>query len=505
MRLSDSAKQKLESVLARPCGASEIIGGRIMTEQADRIVAVDRGAKRVSRRVVVRGAAWSIPVIAAAVATSAEAASSSLVLSFNTPAAATTCGPYPTTVLTAARNGAPAAGVAVTVSLPSGLTWADGSTAPKTFVTNAQGQVDLTNQIKVPKTAASYTLTGSAAGATTATTTDTFQLGTVLSTHANSGTVVTAVSPTIINGKEILVPTQTQNDANYVPYAAVLTSDGKVVDGTTGKVLATGVVDAAVGVVNGVPTVYYITTAGQVYSLAQGSSTPTLLSTIPGATQIKATTGPNGNVSLAIMTSTNSVYTGSGTLVANNVSSFGVVAGSGTSGRIYYTTSTGQAIQYIIANGSQTTYGTVSGTPVDTEAIGGGGGVVSTYTLTSTGNLYFWQGTVNGAPTNSMVLIATNVTDFEPWIDYGTPNQPEVSYLTTTGGGTWSYNGGSPVTHTNPAWPAGTTIASVRPGIAIVRESNGDVRWLNNPSNLVQANSIDAVGTTNGALVLAPC
>ncbi|MFJ4165491.1 hypothetical protein ACIPY5_08035 [Microbacterium sp. NPDC089698] len=128
---------------------------------------------RVSRRTVVQGAVWSLPIIAAAAATPLAAASvAAPALKFvNGPYTATGCGPLGDVVLNLTSNGTtPDAGKTVTVSLPAGLRWADGSTAPKSF-----SPTDTTGRITIPSgqilgvTATSAVLTATSSTGATAT------------------------------------------------------------------------------------------------------------------------------------------------------------------------------------------------------------------------------------------------------------------------------------------------------------------------------------------------
>jgi len=122
---------------------------------------------QVSRRTVVLGAAWSVPVIAAAVSVPVSSASAGQpTLAFlNGPFAVTACDPIPQLVIQATTNGTtPAIGTTVTVALPDGLTWSDGTTAPRSFVTDNAGQVKL-DGLKLVDTRVSGDLTLIADGA----------------------------------------------------------------------------------------------------------------------------------------------------------------------------------------------------------------------------------------------------------------------------------------------------------------------------------------------------
>ncbi|SFR39804.1 hypothetical protein SAMN04488591_1008 [Microbacterium azadirachtae] len=155
---------------------------------------------QVSRRTVVQGAVWSVPVIAVAAAMPLTAASViAPALKFvNGPYAATGCGPLGDVILNLTSNGtAPDAGKTVTVSLPTGLRWADGTTAPKSFA-----QTDATGSITIPSgqilgasaTAAVLTATSSTGATATAPVTVTPNL-VARDWRAGDGTIVTFANP----------------------------------------------------------------------------------------------------------------------------------------------------------------------------------------------------------------------------------------------------------------------------------------------------------------------
>ncbi|WP_353112312.1 hypothetical protein [Microbacterium sp.] len=96
----------------------------------------------VARRTIVRGAAWSLPVIAAATAVPRAVASGGLALSFDRST-------YPvdpwtpfTSTVSAVRDGAPAPGESVTVTVTDGLIFPDG-TSRYTGVTDSNGSLAL--------------------------------------------------------------------------------------------------------------------------------------------------------------------------------------------------------------------------------------------------------------------------------------------------------------------------------------------------------------------------
>lgn len=124
--------------------------------------------KAFSRRTIVKGAAWSLPVVAAAVAVPAHAASTGVVITpGNQPVPTGVCTPLGSISFTITNNGAPAAGQAIIVTLPpaapsgqSSFHWDDNTTAPKTFTSDANGVVDLTNHIVTSSTPGTYTVFG---------------------------------------------------------------------------------------------------------------------------------------------------------------------------------------------------------------------------------------------------------------------------------------------------------------------------------------------------------
>jgi len=125
-------------------------------------------AKGLSRRTIVKGAAWSLPVVAAAVAVPAYAASNGVVINPGSqPVPTGVCTPVGNISFTITNNGAPVANQAIIVTLPSAAPagqssfhWDDNSTAPKTFVSDANGVVDLTNHIVTSSTPGTYTVFG---------------------------------------------------------------------------------------------------------------------------------------------------------------------------------------------------------------------------------------------------------------------------------------------------------------------------------------------------------
>jgi hypothetical protein len=116
-------------------------------------------ATGISRRVVVQGAAWSIPVIAAAVAAPLAAASGDAALNFTLPAYAGAACTEITNVQASLTNssGAPEPGKPITVTLSDGYTFADGSTT-HTGTTDSSGKITLP-AVRVPATGGNASFT----------------------------------------------------------------------------------------------------------------------------------------------------------------------------------------------------------------------------------------------------------------------------------------------------------------------------------------------------------
>lgn len=141
---------------------------RVPADAPDWTIPDETDPAGIRRRTVVLGAAWSVPVIAAAVAVPLAAASTTdLVLEFiDGPYQALACGPLPDITVRATRSGAAAPGEPIIVTLPAGLTWSDGTTAPRTMVSDANGDVVLTG-VLAGNTNGNYAL-GATSGAATA-------------------------------------------------------------------------------------------------------------------------------------------------------------------------------------------------------------------------------------------------------------------------------------------------------------------------------------------------
>lgn len=138
------------------------------TEDAQTITRSSAVPSGVSRRTVVKTTAWSVPVIAVAMATPMAAASVAPTLEFtNGPYSADACGPVGEVILQLTTDGTtPAPAQPVTVTLPSGLSWADGATGSKVFTTDANGNVTIGAGAIVGSASGTHSITATAGGGT---------------------------------------------------------------------------------------------------------------------------------------------------------------------------------------------------------------------------------------------------------------------------------------------------------------------------------------------------
>lgn len=147
----------------------------------------------VPRRTVVKGVAWSIPVIAAATAVPlASASTTGETISGTPPVPSATCAPVGNFTVNVTTDGAPAVGVAVTVTLPTGFTWSDGTSAPRQFTTDSSGNATVTGVVG-PARPGTYAVTASvvSGGTTVSTSIPVFVQGTWLTTGPGySGTAI---------------------------------------------------------------------------------------------------------------------------------------------------------------------------------------------------------------------------------------------------------------------------------------------------------------------------
>lgn len=123
-------------------------------------------APSATRRTVLTGAAWSVPVIAAASLAPLAAASDTVTLAFDKSTYnGTACGTISGAYVTVTVNGVATAGKSVTTTLSNGYKFSDGTTT-NTQVSGSDGRVSLP-AISVPAGGGSGTLSAAAATAST--------------------------------------------------------------------------------------------------------------------------------------------------------------------------------------------------------------------------------------------------------------------------------------------------------------------------------------------------
>ena len=131
-------------------------------ENTPETTAVDGG---LPRRTVLAGAAWTIPVIAAATITPTASASGTLQLAFDkTTYSGTACSTITGAYVTATTNGVATAGASITVSLSNNYTFAGGSTTA-TGLSGTNGRYTLPD-INVPSMGGNATLQATSSSAT---------------------------------------------------------------------------------------------------------------------------------------------------------------------------------------------------------------------------------------------------------------------------------------------------------------------------------------------------
>ncbi|PPH13364.1 hypothetical protein C5C71_02095 [Rathayibacter sp. AY1C1] len=157
-----------------------------------------------ARRTIMTGAAWSVPVVAAAVATPAAAASTGLTLAFDAPAYSFPACTTRTVSVLATTNGAPAVGDTVTITLPAGLTSGGAQTVRAT--TGADGRVS------IPVTAGNVAQNGitlsavSGAAGATATASTTATTGTAVRYVTDGGRTTTESNGNVPSGAKTVGP-----------------------------------------------------------------------------------------------------------------------------------------------------------------------------------------------------------------------------------------------------------------------------------------------------------
>ncbi|MGC0368703.1 hypothetical protein [Microbacterium sp. SLBN-111] len=125
----------------------------------------DSDGRRLTRRTVLFGAAWTLPAIAAATTAPAATASVAATLSFDkTGYVGDTCAAITGITVTATSSGAPAAGLQITISLSTGYTFVGGSNSVSGY-SGSNGTFSVPD-IRLDGSGTSGTVTASGGGST---------------------------------------------------------------------------------------------------------------------------------------------------------------------------------------------------------------------------------------------------------------------------------------------------------------------------------------------------
>lgn len=349
----------------------------------------------VSRRSVVKAAAWSVPVIAVAVSTPAAAASvAASTLTFELPSYdGTSCGTLTGIRATLTTDGtAPDAGKAVTISLAGGYTFANGSTS-WIGTTAPDGTVTLPD-VKIPANAASGSVTA-VAGTLTATASLTATAGGTAFFRGPDGAA--KEYPTVPVG------------STAVGRNAFLAPDGDLY--VEGVVIASGV-SAAYADVN--------------------SANQTIVGFVAGG--VASYYGPNGATSTFTSVPANATPLGRDAYLAPNGSLWvqNTLVAAGVSSAVARPNSANQTVIGFVQNGVASFYGPT--------------GTVSTYSSVPAGSTAVGRNVFlapNGDLYEGDTLIASNVS--KAFADLNSANQTCIGYVSA---GVAYYRG-----------PTGTTLA----------------------------------------------
>ncbi|MEV7769259.1 hypothetical protein [Microbacterium sp. NPDC086615] len=182
-------------------------------ENTPETTAVDGG---LPRRTVLAGAAWTIPVIAAATVAPTASASGTVALAFNKSGyTGDVCSTITGIAVVAKNSGAPQAGVPLSVTLSGGYTFTDGSTS-KTGISDTNGSYSLPGVI-VPASGSTGSATaigggGSASAALSATSRSFGYFDNSNTYHAYNAAV--PANSTLVPGGWILTPNGDLIDPN---------------------------------------------------------------------------------------------------------------------------------------------------------------------------------------------------------------------------------------------------------------------------------------------------
>ncbi|MCJ1696817.1 hypothetical protein MT349_13620 [Rathayibacter caricis] len=382
----------------------------------------------VHRRTLVRGAAWTVPVVALAVATPAAAASLSVTLTFSQPTySGAGCASLSGVVVTATDAvGAPAPGTQITVVLPTGFTFADGST---TYSAGALGDGSITlPAITLPAVGGSGTLIASSGAAAAAATAGISATPNTTAASANGSGGVAPLSANIPAG------------STAVAFRYFLAPNGDLYY-FDGNRVATGVTTAASEWVTGYGDLAIFQTSSGSFSVQGSGPVTTLSANIPtGSTAagFRYFLAPNGDL-----------YYFNGNRVATGV----------TAAASDYVDGYGDLLTYQTSNGTFSATGSGSVAPLSANIPLGSTAVGFRYFLAPNGDLYYFDGN----------RVATGVTTAaSDWVDgYGD------LLIFQTSSGSFSATGSGSVAPLSANIPLGSTAAGFRYFLA----PNGDLYY----------------------------
>ncbi|PPH25070.1 hypothetical protein [Rathayibacter toxicus] len=393
------------------------------------------GKNGVERRTLVKGAAWSVPIIATAGATPAFAASPQPTLAFTQSSySGTACGTITGVQVKRTADGtAPDPGKTISVTLADGYTFADGSTT-YSGTTDANGLITLPD-IKVPAKGGNSNFNASS-DSLAASAPVTAPAKNIAGVYGTNGT-----SPTYAN-----VP----SDAKTVGGNYFLAPDGGLYYENGATPVATGVQSAS-GYLSAGDVHYaaYMTSSGTAGVNKSTGGNTTYANVPAGATPV------GGNYFLA---SNGNLYYENGTSpVATGVQSASGYLSANDTHYVTYMTSAGKANTYSAGTKTSTPYANV---PAGATPVGGN------YFLASNGNLYYENGT---SP------VATGVQSASGYLSANDTHY--VTYMTSAGKAN-TYSAG---TKTSTPWanvPAGATPVGGNYFLA----SNGNLYYENGTS-----------------------
>jgi hypothetical protein len=304
------------------------------------------------RRTILQGAAWSVPVLAAAVAAPTASASGNSSLVFTQGFGSfTACGVVPGGVLLLTSGGSPVANATVNVTLPAELQWGDLTTGVKAFTTDAFGRVDLGGWILGTGTAGTFAVTATSSSGATASANATATASSGVIWYSSDQATATNSDPagTVADARDIVVTT------NYV-YTITTTGEWYVKSGANSvspytRISGAPSIDSVWG---GLGSDYgYALAGGSVYKTA-ATTTATPVTGVSGVTSLATTGGrvfastSGGDVYRA--TDGASSFTQVTLATATTTPLIGVTAIAGNQGGGYGWAISGTDIYYILDN-----------------------------------------------------------------------------------------------------------------------------------------------------------